>query len=136
MTRIPIDCERIAEFCRRHHIHKPAVFDSVLRDDFCPDSDVDVLVWFDLAYMPGLFRLMAMQYELAEIIGREVDLRMPEELSCHFRQEVIDESEVQYAASDGQHALARYAGTMLATSPAMPPHNTSGCHHGTASIGH
>ncbi len=98
MVRIPLDRERIAAFCRRHHIEKLAVFGSALREDFHPDSDVDVLVWFAPEHLPGLMRLMTMQFELSEIIGREVDLRTPEELSRYFRDEVIAEAEVQYAA--------------------------------------
>jgi len=95
---INIDRERIAEFCRKHHMQRLAFFGSVLRGDFRPDSDVDVLVWFAPEHVPGLFRLMAMQHELSEIIGREVDLRTPDELSRHFRDAVVNESEVQYAA--------------------------------------
>lgn len=98
MVRIPLDRERLAAFCRAHHIVKLAVFGSALRDDFRPDSDVDMLVWFAPAHVPGLIRFMAMQRELSEMIGREVDLRTPEELSRLFRQEVIEEAEVQYAA--------------------------------------
>ncbi len=96
--QIQVDRERVAEFCRAHHIQKLALFGSVLRDDFRPDSDVDVLVWFAPEYLPGLLRFMAMQHELAEIIGRTVDLRTPDELSRYFREEVVGESEVQYAA--------------------------------------
>ena len=95
---IHLNRDRIAEFCRKHHIVKLPLFGSVLREDFRPDSDVDVLVWFDAEHIPGLIRLMTMQFELAEIIGRTVDLRTPEELSRYFRAEVIEESEVQYAA--------------------------------------
>ena len=98
MVRIPLDRERIAAFCREHHIAKLAIFGSVLREDFRPDSDVDVLVWFAPEHVPGLLRLIAMQHELSDMIGREVDLRTPEELSRHFRDEVIAEAEVQYAA--------------------------------------
>ena len=96
--QIHVDNERIAEICRKHHIFKLAFFGSVLRDDFRPDSDVDILVWFEPEHTPGLFRLMAMQQELAEIIGREVDLRTPEELSRYFRVAVVNEAEVLYAA--------------------------------------
>lgn len=95
---INIDRERIAEFCRAHNIEKLTLFGSVLRDDFRPDSDVDVLVWFAPEHTPGLFGFMAMQNELSDMIGRTVDLRTPNELSRHFRDEVVRESEVQYAA--------------------------------------
>ena len=96
--RISVDRERIAEFCRKHHIQKLAVFGSALREDFRPDSDVDVLVWFVPEEHITLFDMVAMEDELTEIIGRKVDLRTPEDLSRLFRQEVVEESEVQYAA--------------------------------------
>ena len=95
---ISVDNEGIAEFCRKHHICKLAFFGSVLREDFRPDSDVDVLVWFQSEHIPGLLRLMAMQNELTDLLGRQVDLRTPDELSRHFRDEVVTEAEVQYAA--------------------------------------
>ena len=98
MVRIPLERQRIAEFCRKHQIIKLAVFGSALREDFRPDSDVDVLVWFAPAHVPGLIRFMTMQHELSEIIGREVDLRTPEELSRYFRDEVVAAAEVEFVA--------------------------------------
>jgi hypothetical protein len=97
-SHIRIDNKLIAEFCRKHHIAKLALFGSVLRDDFRPDSDVDVLVWFKPGETPGMFGLVRMEMELSEIIGRKVDLRTPPELSHRFRDKVISEAEVQYAA--------------------------------------
>jgi len=96
--RIHVDQERLGAFCRQHHIARLAFFGSVLREDFRPDSDVDVLVWFEPGQTPGFFRLIAMQMELTEIIGRKVDLRTPEDLSRYFRDEVVAQAEVQYAA--------------------------------------
>jgi len=52
-VRIEIPHDRIVDFCRRHHIRRLALFGSVLRDDFTPDSDVDVLVEFDEGKTPG-----------------------------------------------------------------------------------
>jgi len=72
-ARIDIDRERVAEFCRRHHIRGLSLFGSVLRDDFRPDSDVDVLVEFEPGHVPGL-AFFDMERELSEIIGRKVDL--------------------------------------------------------------
>jgi predicted nucleotidyltransferase len=72
--RIEIPQEQIAEFCRRHHIRKLSLFGSVLREDFRPNSDVDVLVDFEPEAHHGLFDLTRMQLELKEILGREVDL--------------------------------------------------------------
>ena len=96
-VRIPIDRQRIAEFCRRHHIQKLSAFGSVLRDDFRPDSDVDVLAEFEPGYPIGLLRLAGMELELSALLGRRVDLRTPAELSRYFRQEVLRVAEVQYA---------------------------------------
>jgi predicted nucleotidyltransferase len=89
---------RIADFCRRHHIRKLAVFGSVLRSDFSADSDLDVLVEFDPAHIPGL-SFFAMQDELSEIVGRRVDLNTPRDLSRFFRDQVQREAEVVYGGA-------------------------------------
>jgi hypothetical protein len=89
--------EIIAEFCKRHHIRKLALFGSVLREDFRPDSDVDVLVEFEPGHTVGLLRMAGLEMELSEVLGRKVDLRTPAELSRYFRDEVARTSEVQYA---------------------------------------
>ena len=94
---IQIDQRRIAEFCRRHHIRKLALFGSVLREDFGPGSDVDVLVEFEPGHVPGL-SFFAMERELSDILGRKVDLNTPQFLSRYFRDRVIAEAEVQYVA--------------------------------------
>jgi uncharacterized protein len=96
-AQIPVDRALIAEFCRRHHIRRLALFGSVLRDDFRPDSDVDVLVEFEPGYPVGFIRLAGIEIELSKLIGRKVDLRTPAELSRHFRRAVLDSAEVQYA---------------------------------------
>ena len=96
-ARIPLDREKIAAFCRHHHIRRLALFGSVLRDDFRPDSDVDVLVEFEPGYTVGLIRFAGMELELSDILGRRVDLRTPADLSRYFRQEVLESAEVQYA---------------------------------------
>ncbi len=96
-SRISIPKERIAEFCRKHYIRKLSLFGSVLRDDFSPDSDIDVLVEFDPDHTPGLIRFAGMELELAEILGgRKVDLNTPHSLSPYFRDAVIEKAEVQY----------------------------------------
>lgn len=98
MVQISIDQEKIALFCRQHHIRHLALFGSVLRDDFSPDSDVDVLVEFEPEHIPGLFGMARLERELTAIFaGRKVDLRTPEDLSRYFRQNVLDEAVVQYA---------------------------------------
>ncbi len=86
----------IAEFCRKHGIKKLAIFGSALRDDFGPDSDIDVLVEFKQGRTPGFFRLIEMEEELSQLFGRKVDLRTPDDLSRYFREEVIANAEVQY----------------------------------------
>ena len=97
-ARIAVDRERLAAFCRRHHIRRLALFGSVLRDDFRPDSDVDVLVEFAPDRPVGLIRLAGIERELSALLGRRVDLRTPADLSRYFRQEVLDSADVQYAA--------------------------------------
>jgi hypothetical protein len=96
-ARIPIPKELIDDFCRRHHIRKLALFGSVLRDDFRPDSDVDVLVEFEPGKTPGL-DFFGMEIELSELLGRKVDLNTSGLLSKYFRDRVIAEAEVQYVA--------------------------------------
>lgn len=93
---VDIPRERLAAFCRKHHIQRLALFGSVLRDDFRPDSDVDMLVEFEPAARVGFFGLASMELELTDIIGRKVDLRTPKELSRYFRDEVMASAEVQY----------------------------------------
>ncbi len=96
--QIDVPSERLAEFCRRHHIRRLAFFGSVLRPDFNEQSDIDVLVEFESHQTPGLFGLARMERELSVLFGgRRVDLRTPEDLSRYFRQQVLQEAEVQYA---------------------------------------
>ena len=94
-AKIRIPQDTIAEFCRRHHIRKLALFGSVLRDDFRPDSDVDVLVEFDPSHVPGL-AFFGMEGELSKILGRKVDLNTPQFLSPYFRNQALAEAEVEY----------------------------------------
>ena len=96
-ARIPIPHELVNDSCRRHHIRKLALFGSVLRDDFRPDSDVNVLVEFEPGKTPGL-AFFGMEIELSEILGRKVDLNTPGLLSKYFRDRVMAEAEVQYVA--------------------------------------
>jgi len=97
-TRVQIDPQRIQNFCRRNHIRKLALFGSVLRDDFGPDSDVDVLVEFEPGHVPGL-AFLSMEQELSGIVGRKVDLNTRGFLSPYFRDRVLSEAEVQYVES-------------------------------------
>ena len=93
---IEIPKERIEEFCKRHYIRKLSLFGSALRDDFTPESDLDILVEFDPAHIPGFIRLAGMEIELTEILGRKVDMRTAQDLSRYFRDEVLNSSKVQY----------------------------------------
>ena len=87
--KIDIPIEQIRKFCLKNHIRKLALFGSVLTKHFRKKSDVDVLVEFDSKYIPGLIGVSELEYELATIIGRNVDLRTPKDLSPHFRNDVI-----------------------------------------------
>jgi predicted nucleotidyltransferase len=95
-VRISIPRGEIAAFCRRNHIRKLSLFGSVLRDNFGPESDVDMLVEFEPGARISLFDMAALEIELAELVGRKVDLRTPEELSRYFRQQVIETAERLY----------------------------------------
>lgn len=97
-VKIPIDREAVAAFCRRHHVRRLALFGSVLRDDFSPISDVDVLVEFELGHVPGL-GFFSMEAELSALLGRKVDLNTPGFLSRYFRDQVLAEAETQYVAT-------------------------------------
>ena len=98
-ARIAIPQEALRAFCREHGIRRLAIFGSALRDDFGPESDVDVLVEFDRSHIPTLFDIAGMEQELSRMLGgRKVDLRTPEDLSRYFRRRVLAEAEVQYAA--------------------------------------
>jgi len=94
--RMPKD--KLIEFCRRNHIRRLSVFGSALRGQLGPDSDIDLLVEFERDHTPGLFSIIRMEMELTEVLGRKVDLRTPEDLSEYFRDEVIENAEVQYQA--------------------------------------
>jgi predicted nucleotidyltransferase len=90
---------RIEQFCIKNHIARLSFFGSVLRQDFRPESDVDVLVEFQPGQRVGYIRLAEMELALSDILGRKADLRTPAELSRYFRDEVMVEAEVQYAES-------------------------------------
>jgi predicted nucleotidyltransferase len=96
IIRIDIPYAEVADFCVRHHIRKLALFGSVLRDDFDDDSDVDVLVEFDANTPVGFFELARMSRELTQLLGRQVDVLTPGFLSRHFRQDVLNSTEIIY----------------------------------------
>ena len=95
---IDFPADKVAEFCKRNRIRKLSLFGSALRDDFRPDSDIDLLVEFQTGAAPSLIDLARMERELSAILGgRKVDLRTPKELSRYFRDEVLSTASVQYA---------------------------------------
>jgi predicted nucleotidyltransferase len=95
---IELSSEKIADFCRRNHIRRLSLFGSILRDDFGPNSDIDVLVEFEPGQTPGL-AFFGLQDELSELLGRKVDLNTPQCLSRYYRDEVIRQAQVQYDAA-------------------------------------
>jgi predicted nucleotidyltransferase len=95
--RIAIPREQVAEFCRRNHIRRLALFGSVLRKDFSPASDVDVLVEFDPEHVPGLLGLAGLELELSPILhGRKVDLNTPGFFGPSLRARIESEAVNQY----------------------------------------
>ena len=97
-AQIQVDDETLAAFCQRNHIRWLGFFGSVLRPNFGPASDIDVLVEFEDGHTPG-FGLVALQDELSELLGRPVDLHTPKSLSREFRDTVISHAQVRYAAA-------------------------------------
>ena len=94
---ITVPKEQIAAFCRRRHIRRLSLFGSVLRDDFRSDSDIDVLVEFEPGHVPGL-AFFAMEAELSDILGRNVELSTAAFLSRYIRDSVLANAQVQYDA--------------------------------------
>ena len=96
--KISISKSELAAFCQTHGIRKFAIFGSALREDFGPESDIDVLVEFESGHIPGLLGVASIEFELSGLFGgRKVDLRTPEDLSPYFRQDVLNTAEVHYA---------------------------------------
>ena len=91
-----MDRQRIAEFCRKHQIRKLSLFGSVLGEDFRPESDIDVLVTFEPGQVIGL-RIVDIEDELAQLLGRHVDLVSEKYLNHRIRDRVLSAAEVQYA---------------------------------------
>ena len=91
------DPEAVAEFCRKHHIRKMSIFGSALRDDFTPESDVDVLIEYDEGHRAGL-AFFVLGEEFSEIIGREADVVTKDWLSHRWRHEVLAEAVTIYDA--------------------------------------
>lgn len=97
-SQIAIPQDQIVAFCRRNQIRSFSLFGSVLREDFAPDSDIDVLVEFDPEARIGFMALARMQRELADLLGRQVDLVPRDGLKPRIRDRVLDSAQVLYAA--------------------------------------
>src|SRR5512147_2477429 len=95
--QIMVPKDRIAAFCQKWKITELALFGSVLREDFRPDSDVDVLVEFAPDAHVGLIRMAGIEEEISQLLGRKADLRIAAELSRYFRDKFLKTAEVQYA---------------------------------------
>lgn len=97
--RLFADRAALAALCRKHHISRLSLFGSVLKGTARQDSDIDLLVEFEAGRKPGLVGLAGIEIELAALLGgRRVDLRTVQDLSPHFRREVVGNAELQYAA--------------------------------------
>lgn len=97
-TAIGIPADRIAELCRQYQVRELALFGSALRDDFGPESDVDLLVEFDPSAQVGFLTLARLQRELSALFQRTVDLVPKRGLKPQIRQSVLESAEVIYAA--------------------------------------
>jgi hypothetical protein len=97
-SRIAVPDQQVADLCRRYQVHRLALFGSVLRDDFRSDSDVDVLVDFAPAAQVGFITLARLQRELADLLGRPVDLVPRQGLKPVIRDQVLASAEEIYAS--------------------------------------
>lgn len=96
---LPVKPDTLRAFCWEHHIQRLSVFGSLLNGTARLDSDIDLLVEFEPGHVPGLLAVATMEIELSKILGgRAVDLRTANDLSRHFRDEVVRTARVEYAA--------------------------------------
>lgn len=98
--RIDIPPDRLAELCRRHRIRRLSLFGSVMRDDFSPNSDVDMLVEFEAGHSPG-WEIVDIEQEFSALFGgRKVDMANPKYLNRHLKDRVLGEAVLQYETAD------------------------------------
>ena len=95
---IHIPLEQLCDYCRNHYIRKMSLFGSVLRDDYKPESDIDILVEFEPEHTPG-FSFFDIQEDLSKIFGKVVDLHTPQDLSPYFIDQVLQQCKVIYDAT-------------------------------------
>lgn len=93
-----LEVEAVARICRVHGIRRLALFGSRLKGTARPDSDVDLLVEFEPGRVPGLIAMSTIEIELGHVLGHKVDLRTALDLSPYFRDEVMRQARVAYAA--------------------------------------
>lgn len=99
-SRIPVPQQEVAAFCKRNRIRRLSFFGSVIRDDFAPDSDVDVLVDFEGGTRVGYIAWMRMQRELDAILGRKTEIYRPSGFREWLREEVVGSAELQYESAE------------------------------------
>jgi hypothetical protein len=97
IKQLQVQNEQIADLCRRHHIRKLAVFGSVLRDDFRPESDIDLLVEFEPGQGVGFIGLGLIEDELSGLLdNRPIDLVTPKFLNPRIRTQILNTAQVLY----------------------------------------
>ncbi|MDJ1174808.1 nucleotidyltransferase family protein [Roseofilum capinflatum] len=100
VKKIDIPIEKIANLCQNWHIHKLSLFGSFLRDDFTPESDIDILVEFEPGFTPGFFKLYQIEEELSDLFDRrQIDLVTLKFLNHRIRDRILAEAEVFYIKS-------------------------------------
>jgi predicted nucleotidyltransferase len=101
MDKLPIDFQRdqVEDFCRRNGIRRLSLFGSVLREDFSPDSDIDLLVEFEPEKRIGLMGMVDLERQFSDLLGRKVDLNTAEDLSRYFVDQVLQEARRIYVAA-------------------------------------
>ena len=95
-VRIAVPQDRIDEYCRQHHSRWLALFGPVLRENFRPDSDVDMLVEFEPDHRYTYFTLAQIEDDLSTLLGRRADVHMPKSLHPFLRDKVLDQAEALY----------------------------------------
>jgi predicted nucleotidyltransferase len=101
--KIQFNNQLIKEFCQKNYVRRLALFGSVLRKDFNPESDVDILIEFAPGHKPDFFMFVQMEEQLSRILGgRKVDLVTQKSLNRRIRNKILDEAETLYAAHINQ----------------------------------
>lgn len=99
LSRLGVAPEELRSFCDNHRIRRLAAFGSVMRSDFSPESDIDLLAEFEPGEVVGFIRLGTIEAELSELFGRSVDLNLSSSLNAAFRDRVLAEAESLYDAA-------------------------------------